>query len=96
MTDIYYIKQTIYYTLVSYKRNGRGMAMNNSVRKYRTLKGLTQKELANAIGVTRQTIALIEKGTYNPTMKLAIAIATQLDTDLNSLFWRQDTDETNY
>ena len=72
------------------------MAMNNSVRKYRTLKGLTQKELANAIGVTRQTIALIEKGTYTPTMKLAIAIATQLDTDLNSLFWRQDTDETNY
>ena len=70
--------------------------MNNSVRKYRTLKGLTQKELANAIGITRQTIALIEKGTYNSTMKLAIAIATQLDTDLNSLFWRQDTDETNY
>ena len=86
-----YILHKANYMLFGYKR----LTMNNSVRKYRTLKGLTQK-LANAIGITRQTIALIEKGTYNPTMKLAIAIATQLDTDLNSLFWRQDTDETNY
>ena len=70
--------------------------MTNSVRKYRTLKGLTQKDLADSIGITRQTIALIEKGNYNPTLKLAIAIAISLDTDLNSLFWRQNENENNY
>lgn len=53
----------------------------------RTEKQLSQTELAEAIGVTRQTISLIEKGEYNPTLKLCIAICKALDKTLNDLFW---------
>lgn len=52
-------------------------------------KGLTQSELANKIGVTRQTVGLIEKGDYNPTLHLCIAIAKELDQTLNDLFWEE-------
>ena len=53
----------------------------------RTEKQLSQTELAEVIGVTRQTISLIEKGEYNPTLKLCIAICKALDKTLNDLFW---------
>ena len=53
----------------------------------RTEKQLSQTELAEATGVTRQTISLIEKGEYNPTLKLCIAICKALDKTLNDLFW---------
>lgn len=53
----------------------------------RTEKQLSQTELAEAIGVTRQTISLIEKGEYNPTLRLCIAICKALDKTLNDLFW---------
>ena len=52
-------------------------------------KGLTQSELAKRIGVTRQTVGLIEKGDYNPTLQLCIAIAKELDKTLNDLFWEE-------
>ena len=48
---------------------------------------LTQAELAEKVGVTRQTIGLIENGGYNPTLNLCIAIAKALDKTLNDLFW---------
>ena len=50
-------------------------------------KNLTQQELADRVGVTRQTIGLIEKGDYNPTLKLCINIAKSLDRTLDQLFW---------
>jgi len=48
---------------------------------------LTQAELADKVGVTRQTIGLIENGGYNPTLHICIAIARALDKTLNDLFW---------
>jgi putative transcriptional regulator len=60
--------------------------MNNSVRIFREKLGLTQSELANATGITRQTIYLIESGQYNPTLRLCQKICEVLKTDLNSLF----------
>ncbi len=48
---------------------------------------LTQQELADLVDVTRQTIGLIEKGNYNPTLKLCIKIAKALDKTLDQLFW---------
>ncbi|MEO1771372.1 MULTISPECIES: helix-turn-helix transcriptional regulator [Enterococcus] len=48
---------------------------------------VSQEDLANAIGVTRQTIGLIEAGKYNPTLKLCIAICKTLNKTLNDLFW---------
>jgi putative transcriptional regulator len=56
-------------------------------------KNLTQQELADIVGVTRQTIGLIEKGTYNPTLKLCINISTALDRTLDQLFWEDEKDE---
>ena len=51
---------------------------------------LTQEELAEKIEVTRQTIGLIEKGKYNPTLNLCIKIAKTLNKTLDQLFWEED------
>ncbi|MGB4177192.1 MAG: helix-turn-helix transcriptional regulator, partial [Halanaerobiales bacterium] len=48
---------------------------------------MSQEELAKKVGVTRQTIGLIEAGDYNPTLKLCIAICKALGKTLNDLFW---------
>lgn len=50
---------------------------------------MKQEDLAKAIGVTRQTIGLIESGNYNPTLKLCIAICKELSKTLNDLFWEE-------
>ena len=50
---------------------------------------LTQGDLADAIGVTRQTIGLIEAGKYNPSLGLCIAICKWLDKTLDQLFWEE-------
>ena len=54
---------------------------------------LTQAQLAEKVGVTRQTIGLIENGGYNPTLNLCIAIAKALDKTLNDLFWKESEHE---
>lgn len=61
--------------------------MKNNVKFVRMKKGGTQEQLAKKVGVTRQTIGLIEKGDYNPTLSLCIAIAKELDQTLDGLFW---------
>ena len=48
---------------------------------------MTQAELAKAVGVSRQTISMIEAGTHNPTLNLCKDICRALHTDLNALFW---------
>ncbi len=50
---------------------------------------MSQEDLANIVGVTRQTIGLIESGNYNPTLKLCIAICKALNNTLNDLFWEE-------
>jgi len=50
---------------------------------------VSQEQLAEMIGVTRQTISLIESGNYNPTLKLCIDICKALDKTLNDLFWEE-------
>lgn len=59
----------------------------------RTEKELSQAELAQQAGVTRQTISLIEKGEYNPSLKLCTAICRILDKTLNDIFWEEDDNE---
>ncbi|SHM00384.1 transcriptional regulator [Niallia circulans] len=49
--------------------------------------GLTQGELADKVNVSRQTIGLIEKNHYNPSLKLCIALAKALNKTLDQLFW---------
>jgi putative transcriptional regulator len=50
---------------------------------------LSQEQLAEKIGVTRQTIGMIEAGNYNPSLKLCLAICKALDKTLNDLFWEE-------
>lgn len=61
----------------------------NRVKVYRLELGLSQLELAKAIGVSRQTINMIENNKYNPSLDLCINLAKALQTDLNSLFWNE-------
>lgn len=56
-------------------------------------KDISQTELAERIGVTRQTILLIEKGKYNPSLKLCIAICEALGKTLNDLFWEEKNEQ---
>lgn len=66
-----------------------GENKNIKLKLARTQKNLSQEQLAEAVGVTRQTIGLIEAGNYNPTIKLCIAICKTLDTSLNDIFWEE-------
>ncbi len=62
---------------------------NMKLKLARIEKQLSQQELAELVEVTRQTIGLIEKGKYNPSIKLCIKIAKTLDKTLNDLFWEE-------
>lgn len=64
--------------------------MDNRVKSARLTRGLTQAELATAVKVTRQTIGLIEKGEYNPSLKLCLGICRQLNSTLDDLFWEEE------
>ena len=64
----------------------------NRVKDYRLLLGISQLDLAKAIGVSRHTINMIENNKYNPSLDLCINLAKALQTDLNSLFWNIPTD----
>ena len=62
---------------------------NRRMRMARIELAMSQEDLAKAVGVTRQTILLIEGGGYNPTLKLCIAICQALGKTLNDLFWEE-------
>jgi putative transcriptional regulator len=63
---------------------------NIKLRIARVQNGLSQQELADSCEVTRQTIGLIEKGKYNPTLNLCVKIAKVLNLTLNDLFWDEN------
>ena len=60
---------------------------NLRLKSARAAKDLSQDDLAKLCGVSRQTISAIEKGDYNPTINLCIAICKALDRTLDELFW---------
>lgn len=63
---------------------------NKKMKIARIEKDLSQEQLAEQLGVTRQTIGLIESGSYNPTLKLCVAICKALDKTLDELFWPEE------
>ena len=63
--------------------------MKNRIKELRRARGLRQEDLAAALGVSRQTINAIEKGDYNPTIKLCAAICRALGKTLDELFWEE-------
>lgn len=56
------------------------------LKKYRLLKELTQEELANLVGVRRETIMRLEAGKYNPSLKLAIDISRIVEATIEEIF----------
>ena len=61
------------------------------MKQARAEAGLSQQELADKLGVSRQTINAIEKGDYNPTIKLCVGICRVLGLTLNDLLWEEET-----
>ena len=60
---------------------------NLRLKSARAVLDMSQQQLSDAVGVSRQTINAIEKGDYNPTIKLCLAICKALDKTLDDLFW---------
>ena len=63
---------------------------NLKMKSARAALDLSQQELADKVGVSRQTINAIEKGDYNPTINLCIAICRILNKTLDELFWEKE------
>ena len=63
------------------------MPKNLKIKSARAALDMIQKDLAEKVGVTRQTISAIEKGDYNPTINLCIQICKVLGKTLDELFW---------
>ena len=63
---------------------------NLHLKSARAGKDLSQQELADLVGVSRQTINAIEKGDYNPTIRLCLAICHVLGKTLDELFWEEE------
>ena len=87
MLDIHFIEE---YNIVKYMRQKQKGEQMNRVKEFRKELGISQLELAKDIGVSRQTINMIENDKYNPTLELCLNLARSLQTDLNSLFWEDD------
>ncbi|MCI2170847.1 helix-turn-helix transcriptional regulator [Schleiferilactobacillus perolens] len=68
----------------------------NRIRQFRQTQGWSQLVLAQKVGVTRQTVNMIENNNYNPSLDLCIRLARALDTDLNTLFWFPEETEGDH
>jgi putative transcriptional regulator len=68
----------------------KDLQIGNNLKVARVAAGFTQEELADRVGVTRQTIGLIEAGKYNPSLKLCLLLARHTKTSLNDLFWEEE------
>ncbi len=69
------------------------MSKNIALKVARAEKDITQKALADMVGVSRQTINAIEKGEYNPSIRLCRKICRAMGKSLDELFWEEDENE---
>lgn len=60
--------------------------MKTRIKEFRAKAGMTQEELARLVGVRRETIVFLEKGKYNPSLKLAYRVAKALDSTIEEVF----------
>ena len=63
------------------------LVLKNNLKKVRSDKGLSQQQLADMVGVSRNTISSIETGQFNPTAKLALVLCIALDKKFEELFY---------
>ena len=64
-----------------------GLVLKNNLKEIRTEQGISQAQLANMVGVSRNTISSIETGQFNPTAKLALVLCNALDRKFEELFY---------
>jgi len=65
--------------------------MKTRIKEFRARKDMTQADLADAVGVRRETIVFLERGKYNPSLKLAHDVAKVLRTSIDELYIFEDT-----
>lgn len=68
--------------------------MKTHIKEYRAKYDITQNQLAEAVGVRRETIVFLEQGKYNPSLRLAILIAKKLNANIDELFDFSDEIDT--
>ena len=71
------------------------LSKNLRLKSARAAMDMSQKDVAEAVGVTRQTMNAIENGDYNPSVNLCIAICRALGKTLDQLFWEDEINEKN-
>ncbi|MDF1510146.1 helix-turn-helix transcriptional regulator [Robertmurraya sp. DFI.2.37] len=69
--------------------------LRNRIKELRARHGFSQTELANRVGVTRQTIGFIEKGEFSPSIALSLRLAKQLQVKVDDLFWLEGEDSVD-
>lgn len=72
------------------KQFRRSKLENKKMKIARVECDFSQQQLAEKVGITRQTISMIEAGKYNPSLKLCIGICKVLNKTLNDLFWEEN------
>jgi putative transcriptional regulator len=70
---------------------GNGTPMKNKIKVFRAMNDMTQEDLAQAIGVTRQTILAIEKGKYVPSLDLAFRISRRFSVNIEEIFQYEES-----
>ncbi len=88
MSNIFDFLYNILYIIIK-ERLVIYLGKNLKLKVARAEKDLTQTELSDLVGVSRQTINAIEKGDYNPSINLCIAICKALSKTLDELFWEE-------
>ena len=71
---------------IDLKRKDMLMPLLNRLKEFRGTKNLNQQEMGSIVGVSRQTISLIERGDYNPSVTLALKIAKVFDVTVEDIF----------
>ena len=75
--------------------SGNAENVKNRVRDYRLEQRLTQEELGQTVGLTRQSIIAIEKGRFTPSIHTVLMLARALETSVDDLFWLDDGDDAS-
>ena len=91
--EMQYILDKIANAIYTLHREGREQMRNLKMKFRRIELNMSQTELAEKSGVTRQTIGLIEAGEFNPSIKLCNKICRALGVTLNDIFWEEEENE---
>ena len=75
--------------------SGNAENVKNRVRDFRLEQRLTQEELGQTVGLTRQSIIAIEKGRFTPSIHTVLMLARALETSVDDLFWLDDGDDAS-